>query len=146
MAKVWEGWGQLEILARMIPMAFFSRAVMTGLFSIAVAVGKGDEAGTEAPDELLLGGAVELDRQDARVEVGELAEEGLLEAVFVEEAEVGVVGDGNDVAASLGDLLDGGDDGITFGNGRGVAAWVVGEVEQDHGLSFLFGGVSSIRP
>ena len=33
MAKVWEGWGQLDIRARMIPMAFFSRAVMTRAFS-----------------------------------------------------------------------------------------------------------------
>ena len=48
---------------------------------------------------------------------------------------------GDDVAAGLGNLQDGGDQGIPFGDGRSVAARVVGEVEQHHGFALLRSGV-----
>ncbi len=58
----------------------------------SVAVGESDEPGPEPPDELLLGGSVELDGQHPRMEIGELAENRLLDRVLVEQAEIGVVG------------------------------------------------------
>lgn len=108
---------------------------------IVVAVGKGDEPGAEAPDKLFLGGAVQLDGQYARVDVGELAEQRLLEAVLVEEPEIGVVRDGDHVAASLGHFLDGGHQGVTLGNSGGVAAGIVGEVQEHDGLALFLGRV-----
>ncbi len=80
---------------------------MTGVFSKLVTVGKGNETGAEAPDKLLLGGAVQFNRQDARMEIGQFAEQGLFQAVLVEQAEIGVVRNGNDVAAGFGHFLDG---------------------------------------
>ena len=75
------------------------------------------------------------------MQVGELAEQGFLQAVLVEQAEIGVVGHGNHVAATFGDFLDGGHQGVSLGHGRCVAARVVGEVEQHHYLALLLGGI-----
>ena len=79
------------------------------------------------------------------MKVGKLAEQGFLEAVLVEEPEIGIVGYGNNVAAGFGNFLDRFHQGITLGNCRSIAARVVGKVEQDNGFPLLFGAVFKSR-
>ena len=74
------------------PHGFLFKCGHDGTVFVFIAVGKCDETGAETPDEFFLGGAVQFDRQDARMEVGELAEQGFFEALFIEESEVSIVG------------------------------------------------------
>ena len=69
---------------------------------------EGDESYAKPPDVVLLRRSVELDGEDVLGKVAELREERLaVDAVFVDEAEVGVVQDDYDLLPGVGRRLDG---------------------------------------
>ena len=67
--------------------------------------GRSVSAGAEAPDELLLRRPIDLHRQQPRMDAGQPGEDRLRGHLFaVEEAEIGVVGHDDQVAALVGRL------------------------------------------
>ncbi|CDN43932.1 hypothetical protein BN871_DV_00020 [Paenibacillus sp. P22] len=99
--------------------------------------GVGDEAHPESPDVFFLGGAVHLDGQDALMDSGEAAEQRFMDGILEEQAEVGVVRNGNDEDAFVGGRLEGGDDFPAFIRAGSVAGRIVREVQDDDRLAFV---------
>ena len=93
---------------------------------------KGDEADAKAPHVVLLRRAVELHREDVPVERRKLGEERLaVDALLVDEPEVGVVADDHDSLAGLRGGLHRGDDLLRVRKRRRVAGRVVRKVEDE---------------
>ena len=93
---------------------------------------EGDEAHAQAPHVVLLRAAVQLDGEHVRVERGERGEERLaVDALLVDEPEVGVVEDDDDPLAGLGGGLDGGDNLRRVLQRRRVARGVVREIQDE---------------
>ena len=94
---------------------------------------EGDESHAHSPHVVLLRGTVELHCQHVRMEVGELREERfLMDALLIDEPEVGVVQNHHDLLALRGRGLDRRDDLRRVRKGRRVAGGVVREVEDQN--------------
>ena len=97
---------------------------------------EGDKSDAEAPHVILFRRAVELDGENVLRKIRELGEKRLaVDAVLVDEPEVGVVEDNDDLAARRGDFGDGlyDLDGIVVR--RRVAGRIVREVENQNLLA-----------
>jgi len=102
-------------------------------------VREGDKADAEAPNVVFLGCAIHLHRQQVRRNVRQLSEQRFFQAVFKEQAKVGVVSDDNQLQTGIGHRFERSNDFVTFRHRRRIAGRVVREVEQHHGL-LLAGG------
>jgi len=71
-------WAVGDFLARMIPMVFFSNASSSFGWDSAVGAAKVMKPVRKPQTILFLGGAVELDREDARMQASQLAEQRFL--------------------------------------------------------------------
>src|SRR5690606_14032965 len=77
----------------------------------------------------------DLNRKDARMKAGQLAEERLMQGILEEEREVGVIRYRDDIDAGFGRFLNGRDDLVAFSCVWCVAGRVVREVQNDDRLA-----------
>ncbi len=97
----------MEIGAADRPGGLLLQGAVEGLVAEERLGAKGQHPRAEAPDELLLGRAVDLDRQHPLVAAGQPGEERFLQEVFVvEQPEVGVVGHHDQVPPVIGRLAE----------------------------------------
>ena len=119
------------------PHRLLLQGVQDQSFFVVVSFGEGNKAGTEAPDKLFLGGTVQFDGEDTRMQVGKFTKERFLHGVFVKKTKVSIIGDDDNIAATLRDIENGRDNGIPFGDSGCVAAGVIGEVEDNNRFPLL---------